>query len=167
MKKKIFIFTILLAFLGGFLVFTNFALAQGDTLSNLSDIAGKARLNEGRDLPTLLGQILGAALSFVGVIFLLLMIYGGVLWMTASGNAQHTDKALNIIIAAVVGLIIVLGSYVLVNFVFTTAEQRSVGSTASCVTGSDPSALICTGGPCTGIDEATCKNRNPKCCVWQ
>ena len=52
--------------------------------------------------------------------------------MVARGNAQQTDKALNTIISAVIGLIIVISSYVLVNFVFQKAGG-GVESVSACV----------------------------------
>lgn len=62
------------------------------------------------------GKILGAFLAFLGVIFLILMIYAGVMWMTAAGNEQQVAKARNLIIAAVIGLIIVLAAYALTSY---------------------------------------------------
>jgi len=56
-------------------------------------------------------------LSFVGVVFLILMIYGGFLWMTARGVEEQVTKAKNIIIAAIIGLIIVIAAYAISYFV--------------------------------------------------
>src|SRR6056297_205117 len=66
-------------------------------LGGLDNSAGKAQL-ENPTLPVMIGKIVGAALSFVGVLFLLLMIYGGILWMTARGNEEQVGKAKNLII---------------------------------------------------------------------
>lgn len=68
-------------------------------------------------LTTKAGQIIGLVLSFVGVIFLVLMIYAGILWMTASGNEQQTTKAKDLIISAVIGIIIVFAAYAITNFI--------------------------------------------------
>ncbi len=57
-------------------------------------------------------------LSLVGVIFLVLMVYAGVLWMTAGGNSDQVTKAKNIMIAAVIGTIIIAAAYAITNFVF-------------------------------------------------
>ncbi|MFH0840404.1 MAG: hypothetical protein V1865_00245 [bacterium] len=57
------------------------------------------------------GNIMGAVLAFLGVIFLALMIYGGVLWMTVPSNEKGVKKAKMIISAAVIGLLIVLSAY--------------------------------------------------------
>jgi cbb3-type cytochrome oxidase subunit 3 len=63
------------------------------------------------------GDVIGLVLSFVGVIFLILIIYGGITWMTAAGNEQAVEKAKTIIIQATIGLVIIFAAYALVNFV--------------------------------------------------
>ena len=68
-------------------------------------------------LPQKIGAVLGAILSFVGVIFLVLMIYGGILWMTTAGNEEQTGKAKKIIASAVIGLVIVASAYAVTTLV--------------------------------------------------
>ena len=63
------------------------------------------------------GQIIGIVLSFIGVIFLVLMIYAGILWMTAAGNDQQVNKAKNLLINAIIGLIIVFAAYAITAYV--------------------------------------------------
>lgn len=77
-----------------------------------------------KPVPELVGNIIGAALSLIGVIFFILMVYGGFLWMTARGDAQIVTKAKDSIIAAIIGLIVVLGSFAITNFVFESAESE-------------------------------------------
>ncbi len=50
---------------------------------------------------------------FLGVSFLGLMIYAGIVWMMARGNAQEVERAKNIIIYAVMGMAVVLGAFVI------------------------------------------------------
>lgn len=71
------------------------------------------------NFPSKIGSIVGILLSFVGVLFFILIIYAGVMWMTAAGNEQQVSKAKDIIIAAVIGLVIVLSAYAITNFVGT------------------------------------------------
>ncbi|MEI7452375.1 MAG: hypothetical protein WCK37_04225 [Candidatus Falkowbacteria bacterium] len=63
-------------------------------------------------------------LSFLGVIFLVLMIYGGVLWMIAQGNEKNVDQAKSIITDAIIGLIIVASAYAISYFVLNVAMQN-------------------------------------------
>lgn len=74
------------------------------------------------DIPTVVGNIIGTALSLISVAFFILMIYGGLRWMFSRGNEDEAKKALDIIIAAIIGMLIVLGSYAITTFVF-----KSVG----------------------------------------
>ena len=66
-----------------------------------------------------IGTIVGAALSFVGIFFLGLMLYAGFLWMNARGKQEQADKAQDIIIDACIGLAITGAAYIITKFVFT------------------------------------------------
>jgi len=55
-------------------------------------------------------------LAFLGVAFFVLMIYGGYMWMFSMGNEQTTTKAKDVIIAAVIGLVIVLAAYAITSY---------------------------------------------------
>lgn len=58
-----------------------------------------------------IGKVIKSVLALVGLIFLILTIYAGILWMTAGGNEEHITKAVNILKAATIGLIIVIAAY--------------------------------------------------------
>jgi hypothetical protein len=68
-------------------------------------------------LATQTGKIIGTVLSFLGVIFLILTIAGGIMWMTAGGNQEQVGKAKKLITSAVIGLVIVFASYALTSFI--------------------------------------------------
>ncbi len=70
--------------------------------------------------------VIKLALSFLGVIFLILMVYGGYLWMTARGKEDQVNKARDLIIAAVIGLIIVIASYAISNFVVDALTKTTL-----------------------------------------
>jgi len=86
----------------------------------LSDTANSAGLKTGlgaKSVPEIVGSVIGIGLSLLGVIFLVLMVYGGTLWMTSYGNEQKVTKAKDLIISAVIGLIIVLAAYTITQFI--------------------------------------------------
>jgi len=64
-----------------------------------------------------IGGIVGLALSFIGIIFLVLTVYAGIMWMTAQGNAGQVDKAKDLLINAIIGLVIVSAAYSITLFV--------------------------------------------------
>lgn len=74
---------------------------------------------------SLIGTIISAVLGLLGVLFLILTIYAGLLWMTAGGNTDNVKKAKSILLNSVIGLVIVLSSYAI-----TATVIRYVGSNA-------------------------------------
>lgn len=64
-----------------------------------------------------IGNLISTALLFVGVIFLVLIIYAGIMWMTSGGNEEKAGKAKKLIGAAVIGMVIIFGAYVITSFV--------------------------------------------------
>jgi len=100
--------------------FGNYGL--DDTLQAESEVNGQTVkpanvFNDEKDIPTTVGTVIGAALAFIGVLFFILMIYGGYLWMTARGNEQEIEKAKNLITAAIIGLIIVMSAYAITAYI--------------------------------------------------
>lgn len=65
-----------------------------------------------------IADIIGIVLSFLGIIFLVLLIYAGFLWMTAAGSEEKVKKAKDIMIAAIIGVTIILTAYAITYFVF-------------------------------------------------
>lgn len=63
------------------------------------------------------GDIVALLLSFVGIIFLILTVYAGFLWMTAQGNSSQVEKAKDLLINAIIGLVIVSAAYSITLFV--------------------------------------------------
>lgn len=63
------------------------------------------------------GGLVGLILSFVGIIFLLLTVYAGFMWMTAQGNSSQVEKAKDLLINAIIGLVIVTAAYSITVFV--------------------------------------------------
>lgn len=88
-----------------------------DALTTAQATNQKAKLAATDDPAFLVGNIIKYALGFVGTIFLVLIIYGGFLWMTAAGNDQQIEKARKILTSSTVGLLIVVLAYALSLFI--------------------------------------------------
>jgi TRAP-type C4-dicarboxylate transport system permease small subunit len=124
MKNRIILIALLTLIGSAFLFFTLPVLAEdyglNDTAGQITPFKDQVKnTNTYYDnfLQTKTGQIIGVVLSFVGTIFLILMIYAGILWMTARGNEQEITKAKDLIIAAIIGIIIVFAAYALTSFI--------------------------------------------------
>lgn len=73
------------------------------------------------DLKETVINIINWILGLLGIIAVIMILYAGFQWMTAGGNEDKVASAKKIISAAVVGLIIILLAWAIVNFVLKTA----------------------------------------------
>ncbi|MFA5022172.1 MAG: hypothetical protein WC508_03775 [Patescibacteria group bacterium] len=56
-------------------------------------------------------------LGFLGIIAIVIMLYGGFVWLISAGNEEKVGQAKKIITAGVIGLVIIFVSYALATFV--------------------------------------------------
>ncbi len=105
------------------------ALAVGYT-NGLSDAGQTGGYSTTQNLAQLIGSIISAVLGVLGIVFLLLTIYSGFIWMTAAGDEKKIQKAKSILVAAVVGLVIVLSSYGISNFILLRLQVASIDTSA-------------------------------------
>ncbi|HRH23448.1 MAG TPA: pilin [Candidatus Magasanikbacteria bacterium] len=80
---------------------------------------------EETDARAVVVNIINLALTFLGLIAVILILWGGFKWMTAGGNDESVEAAKKIIIAAVIGLAIILSAYAIANF-FINSIQTAV-----------------------------------------
>ena len=94
---------------------------QGQTDVPENVIAGQAGYDTSGDqyaLSRTVGGIIRAVISMVGVVFLVLIVYAGVLWGTSSGNNEQITKAKGILRSSLIGLVIVTAAYGITALVF-------------------------------------------------
>ncbi len=79
------------------------------------------------DLKQTVINIISYVLGLLGLIAIIMILYGGFTWMTAGGNEDKIDTAKQIISAAAVGLVIILISWAIVNFVIGATRNVTRG----------------------------------------
>ena len=151
--KKIFV---VLATLG--LMIPSFAFADDFGLKDASQGTGLIKqgenINAQTSVPELIGTIVGVALSFLGALFFLLILYAGILWMTSFGNTEKAEKAKGILEHAAIGLVIVLAAYAISTFVFNAlgvgggSPSPQGGSSQAAGTICGNNSVINNGGAC-------------------
>src|SRR5437868_2393590 len=75
------------------------------------------------DLKDTVLNIVQLVLGLMTLIAVVLMIYGGFVWLTSAGNEENVDKAKRIISAAAIGLVIILLAWAIVIFVARTTAN--------------------------------------------
>ena len=94
----------------------------------LDPTATAATFDTGKtDIKVIIGNIIKAILSFVGVILILLLIIGGLMWMTSAGEEEKVKKAKSLITNAVIGVLIVVLAYTITYFVMTQVTEIGGG----------------------------------------
>ncbi|MGI6373777.1 MAG: hypothetical protein ACOX0C_00270 [Patescibacteria group bacterium] len=116
MKKNIILFITLgiITLIGG----AGLALAQNPPITDITDQVGRvAGFNQKMEIGNIVATIVGAVLSLLAVIFLVIMVMEGFKWMMAGGNTEQVSKSQTAIKNAIIGLIVVLAAYAITYFV--------------------------------------------------
>ena len=99
-----------------------------DNLSGFGEDTGLGTGNVAQD-SNLIGKIaavINVILGFLGIIAVIMIIYAGFKWMTAGGNEEDVTKAKANIKNAVIGLAIVLASFIIVNFAVNRLSRATL-----------------------------------------
>ncbi|MBU4347028.1 pilin [Patescibacteria group bacterium] len=123
------------------------------------------------------------AIGAVGILAAVVLMFGGIIWITAGGSAERIGEAKAWITASLTGLILALCSYMilytvnpqLVNFKITDIKQVAEISLGRCITAALPEDL-CE----NNVTEDRCIKNNKKsnrwekgmtcptaCCAWE
>jgi len=80
----------------------------------------------GSDDPrVIIARLINIFLGFLGIIAVILILYAGFLYMTSEGDIDKTDKAKKLLISAIIGLVIILASFGLANFVMSMFTEAT------------------------------------------
>ena len=102
------------------------AVAIAPTVGAESEYSGITQYTSGTsvaggddDLMTRLQVIINVALGVIGFVAVGVIILGGVQYTTSTGDAAKVAKAKNTILYGIIGLIIALLAFAIVNFILT------------------------------------------------
>ncbi len=70
-------------------------------------------------LPVLIGNIVNALLTVLGIVFMVLIVYSGFLYLTDAGGGEKVKKAKSIMTQSIIGLVIILAAYAISRYVIS------------------------------------------------
>ena len=70
------------------------------------------------DIRTIVVNIINVLLGLLGLLAVVLFIYAGFLWMTSQGDPEKVNRAKQIILQAIIGLLIIASAFAIVQFLF-------------------------------------------------
>lgn len=73
-------------------------------------------------------NLVKVAFTFLGIIAVVIFMYGGWLWMSSAGDQSKVDKAKEVLKGAIIGLIIIFASYGIVAFVISQMLNNGDGN---------------------------------------
>lgn len=72
-----------------------------------------------RSVPQIIGFVIQAALGICGSIALVMLVYGGFLWLTSGGKPESIKKGQQTIVWSILGITLIFGANALATFVIT------------------------------------------------
>lgn len=80
-----------------------------------------------QDIRISIMKIVRVILGLVGIIAIIITLYGGWVWMTSSGNPEKIDRAKRVLRNALIGVIIILSAFSIVSFIIGSLESALDG----------------------------------------
>lgn len=78
-----------------------------------------------KDISIVIGNIIQGILGLLGLVFAVLLIYGGTIYMISRGDTKKVEQAKNIIRNSIIGIVIIAASYSLAYFVTAALESTA------------------------------------------
>jgi len=122
------------------LAFPSTAQAQTATAVSIESIGAQVGLGD-TDLRDVVIRVIQWALGFISLLAVSYVIYGGYLWLTSAGNEQRVEKAKQVILQALIGIVIILLAWAIVLFVarrvadVTNGNGNTNNTNGSCLPG--------------------------------
>lgn len=91
-----------------------------------SELVDQDYVYDENSFPTLIGRFIQPLVGVFGSVFFVLVIYAGIMWMSAAGNLERVAKAKKILWTSVVGLLLVIFAYGAV-YLIADSLQSGVG----------------------------------------
>ena len=120
MKKVKAVFVSLCIVFGGLLSVPAYASSTSSTVSCPADLPNREIIcGKGgeQDMISTVGKVLTAVYGMVGILAVVMIIVGGVKYMTSEGDPGKIQSAKNTIMYSVIGLVITLLAFAITNFI--------------------------------------------------
>ena len=125
MKKILITFGLIIAIVGSFItaagIYENKAYANSaaDLIRKGADSTGQQDTRSAGDIAK---DVVNIMFFIVGIMAVIMIIWGGIRYVLSAGNSAALTSAKNTIVYAVIGLIVAILAYAIVNFVINTVS---------------------------------------------
>lgn len=88
---------------------------SGGGNSTANTVSLENPLTVGASPSTIIGLVIKSALGLIGGLALVMMVWGGFQWLVSAGNQEKVKKGSQTMLWSIIGLVLVLSSYLLVD----------------------------------------------------
>lgn len=155
MKKIILLSSILFAFIMPASAFasTPFNACKNVVSGNTAVCSGDAK-----DAKDVAKNVISVLLWIVGIASIIVIIYSGIAFITSAGNPSQITRAKTMLLYAVIGLVVSILSYAIVNFIVGSAGGSKGGSSGGSSSSSSSSGS--NSGSSTNSNSPNTKSNN-------
>jgi hypothetical protein len=100
--------------------------------TKLDSVAGSSGVGLNGNFSNLTGTIIEAVLAATALVFLVMVLYAGLLWLMAQGDTAKIQKAKVLLIWSILGVVVMFLAYGITRFVFfdILLNDASTGSSS-------------------------------------
>ncbi len=114
------------------LVYTQNAFAAGNGLTNVqSGVTTTETAAGGLSMQTVISTVIGTMLFVVGLLAVVMLIYGGIRYVTSHGDKAQVTAAKETIMYAVVGLVVAIAAFAVVQWITNDVFKGGASSGSS------------------------------------
>ena len=98
------------------------ALGENDPAKGLETAAKGAGYAPAAKIQSVIGNGVNVVFGLIGIGFLAIMVYAGVLYITANGKEDHVKKAKDMFVFGALGGVVIIGAYAATKFLISSAQ---------------------------------------------
>ena len=87
---------------------------------------GQQNAAAGASVPTIIKNVVNALLYVIGALSVIMLIWGGIRYTTSAGNSSSVQAAKNTILYAIIGLVVALLAFAIVNWVINFGDTGTL-----------------------------------------
>lgn len=112
-----------------------------------ASFASNAGFSTGPSITIIIARLIRTVISLLGIIAVVIVLYGGFMYMTAGGNEERVKKAKNAIKNGLIGLVIVLMSFTIAQFIVSRLVDATSNADIIAFCEENPSDPSCSKTP--------------------
>lgn len=99
--------------------------AQQEALDGINMLKNFIGLPSG-DIRVIMSALINQAISLMGIVFVVIILYAGFLYLFSMGDDEKIQKAKSTIFGGIIGLVIIFTSYSIASFVINSIREATM-----------------------------------------